>query len=68
MRLNIAECELNVLSRQALKGRCPTKEALEKQVNQWANDRNNTQKGVDWQFKNSDARIKLKRLYPTILN
>lgn len=66
--LNIAECELSVLSRQALKGRFPTKEELEKQVNKWANDRNNAQKGVDWQFKNADARIKLKRLYPTILN
>jgi transposase len=66
--LNIAECELSVLSRQALNKRFATKQELEKQVNAWSNDRNNKQKGVDWQFKSEDARIKLKRLYPTILN
>jgi transposase len=66
--LNIAECELSVLSRQALDTRFPTKEALNAQVRAWAKNRNNKQKGVDWQFKTKDARIKLKRLYPTILD
>jgi transposase len=66
--LNIAECELSVLSRQALDTRFPTKEALNVQVRAWAKNRNNKQKGVDWQFKTKDARIKLKRLYPTILD
>ena len=65
--LNIAECELSVLSRQALKQRFATKEELEQQIKTWAKDRNNAQKGVDWQFKSKDARIKLKRLYPTVL-
>lgn len=65
--LNIAECELSVLSRQALNSRFSDKEALEKRVNTWAEDRNDMQKGVDWQFKTADARIKLKKLYPTIL-
>ncbi len=65
--LNIAECELSVLSRQALDKRFPTMAELEVQVQTWANNRNNKQKGVDWQFKTKDARIKLKKLYPTIL-
>jgi transposase len=66
--LNIAECELSVLARQALDKRFPTREDLKTQVMAWANNRNNKQKGVDWQFKTKDARIKLKKLYPTILN
>ena len=65
--LNIAECELSTLSRQVLQKRFETKEILTKNVEIWAKDRNNKQIGVDWQFKTSDARIKLKRLYPTIL-
>ena len=65
--LNIAECELSILSRQALDKRFASKDALEKQVTAWQNKRNQTQKGVDWQFKTEDARIKLKRLYPTII-
>lgn len=66
--LNIAECELSVLSRQALKKRFASKQELEKQVQIWASTRNEAQKGVDWQFTVDDARIKLKKLYPTILN
>lgn len=65
--LNIAECELSVLSRQALKGRFDSKPALQHQVQAWYEDRNEQQKGVDWQFTTPDARIKLKRLYPTLL-
>lgn len=65
--LNIAECELSVLSRQAVDARFENKEKLETQVKIWAKDRNNAQKGVDWQFKTPDARIKLKKLYPSVL-
>lgn len=65
--LNIAECELSVLSRQALQKRFASKEELEAQVKAWATDRNSKQKGVDWQFTTQDARVKLKRLYPTVL-
>lgn len=66
--LNIAECELSVLSRQALQQRFATKEELTTQVNAWTEQRNQQQKGVQWQFKTPDARIKLKKLYPTVLN
>ena len=65
--LNIAECELSVLSRQALQKRFSTKLELEKQVQVWASNRNDKQKGVDWQFTTEDARVKLKKLYPIIL-
>lgn len=65
--LNIAECELSVLSRQALQKRFASKEELEEQVKAWTSQRNDKQKGVDWQFTAQDARIKLKKLYPTIL-
>lgn len=65
--LNIAECELSVLSRQALNVRFESKNVLEIQVNEWVKERNAAQKGVDWQFKTADARIKLKKLYPTVL-
>jgi transposase len=65
--LNIAECELSVLSRQALKKRFASKEELEKQVKAWEVQRNDLQKGVDWQFTTKDARIKLKNLYLTVL-
>lgn len=65
--LNIAECELSVLSRQALQKRFPSKEKLTKQTQTWTKNRNEEQIGVDWQFTTKKARIKLKRLYPTIL-
>jgi len=64
--LNIAECELSVLTRQGLKGRIPDRETLQKQVRAWYENRNQKQQKIDWQFKTKDARIKLKRLYPSI--
>lgn len=65
--LNIAECELSVLSKQTLGKRFATKQELMKHVQPWKIDRNKKQKGVDWQFTTTDARIKLKQLYPTII-
>jgi hypothetical protein len=63
--LNIAECELSVLKRQGIAERVATKEALQKQVQAWYEQRNDKQSKVNWQFKTKDARIKLKRLYPS---
>jgi len=62
--LNIAECELSVLSRQCLDRRIPTKEEVEREVHAWETDRNESTIGVDWQFTTEDARVKLHRLYP----
>lgn len=64
--LNMAEIELSVLTKQCLKRRIPDAEALAREVAAWAADRNLRQKGVNWRFTSSDARIRLKRLYPQI--
>jgi len=62
--LNIAECELSVLSRQCLNRRIENKSLLTSEVNAWERDRNEQPVRVDWQFTTNDARIKLKSLYP----
>ncbi len=64
--LNIAEIELSVLKRQCLAGRIDCIEKMRNSVAAWNIDRNNRQTKVDWQFQTSDARIKLKRLYPKL--
>jgi hypothetical protein len=64
--LNIAEIELNVLSRQCFRQMIGDKAMLCQQVAAWESDHNAHQKGVDWQFTAADARIKLKRLYPKV--
>lgn len=63
--LNIAEAELSVLMRQGLKKRTPDKETLIKDATAWYENRNQKMKRVNWQFTTKDARVKLKRLYPT---
>ena len=65
--LNIAEIELRVLSGQCLNRRIPDRQTLEHEVAAWQNQRNFQQAKVDWQFSIDKARIKLKRLYPTLL-
>lgn len=64
--LNMAEIELSVLSRQCLDRRVPDFEALETQVEAWQRRRNNEGCKIDWRFTTEDARIKLKRLYPSL--
>lgn len=65
--LNMAEIELNVLMGQCLKRRIDNALTIKKEVNAWQNHRNNKEATINWQFTNSEARIKLKRLYPTII-
>lgn len=64
--LNMAEIELSVMSRQCLKRRIADKETLQKEVKAWEQARNRSNATVDWRFTTGDARIKLKRLYPSI--
>lgn len=64
--LNMAESELSVLGRQCLARRIDSQELLTTEVAAWQEPRNTTQVRVDWQFRTPDARIKLKRLYPTL--
>lgn len=62
--LNMAECELAVLSSQCLNRRIPDRATLEREVQAWQQARNTAAVTIDWQFTTADARIKLKRLYP----
>lgn len=64
--LNVAECELSVLSRQCLARRLESRALLEREVQAWERDRNQQAARVDWRFTTADARIKLKRLYPEL--
>ncbi|MEM6348244.1 MAG: IS630 family transposase, partial [Bacteroidota bacterium] len=64
--LNVAECELSVLSSQCLDRRIATLEEMKKQEYAWQNDRNNRNATIDWQFQDKEARIKLRHLYPNI--
>jgi hypothetical protein len=62
--LDMAECELSVLSRQCLDRRIPDKPTLTQEVAAWQQNRNKRHAKADWQFTNAHARVKLKRLYP----
>jgi hypothetical protein len=64
--LNIAEMELSVVARQCLDRRIPDMETLRREVTAWEKERNDAVVKVDWQFTTTKARVKLKRLYPTI--
>ncbi len=63
--LNMAEIELSVLSRQCLDRRIPDQTTLCQEVAAWQDGRNNAGATVDWRFTTDDARIKLKKLYPS---
>lgn len=64
--LNMAECELSVLEKQALGDRIGDESGLRRRVDLWESDRNNRTCGIRWQFTTDDARIKLRRLYPQV--
>jgi hypothetical protein len=64
--LNMAEVELSVLARQCLDRRIPDRETLAREVAAWEAKRNAAGVKADWQFTTADARVKLKKLYPTI--
>jgi uncharacterized small protein (DUF1192 family) len=64
--LNMAECELSVLSTQCLDRRIADKPTLTEEVAAWEAHRNKNHAKADWQFTTADARVKLKRLYPSV--
>ena len=64
--LNMAEAEISVMSRQALPERVGSKEALVATINAWQNKRNAQNQKANWQFTNEGARVKLRKLYPSI--
>ena len=65
--LNMVEVELSVLVRQCLgKRRLPDIETLRREVSAWEKERNRLGASVDWRFTTSDARTKLRKLYPSV--
>jgi len=63
--LNMAEIELSVLTKQCLDRRIPDNATLQREVAAWQAQRNTSRAKVDWQFTTGQARVKLKRLYPS---
>ena len=63
--LNVADVELNVMIRQCLNRRIDCIDSLRNEVAAWQTARDRLQAKVNWQFTTDDARVKLKRLYPT---
>lgn len=63
--LNIAEIELSALTRQCLDRRISDLDVLNTELAAWQHATNTDQRQVDWQFTTTDARIKLRHLYPT---
>ena len=64
--LDMAEIELNVLTKQCLDRRIPDQPTLIEEVSVWETSRNDSACKVDWHFTTKNARTKLKRLYPSI--
>ena len=64
--LNRAECEFAVLSTQCLDRRIPDVGTLKREINAWQTKRNQHGKRINWQFGTDLARVKLKRLYPSL--
>ncbi len=66
--LNMAEIELQVLNKQCLRRHISTMDEVKSEVAAWQKDRNMHVKKISWQFTNKDARVKLKRLYPSVVS
>jgi hypothetical protein len=64
--LNMAEIELSILQQQCLDRRIPDADTLTREIAAWEHQRNVEQATIDWRFSVSDARKKLKRLYPSL--
>jgi hypothetical protein len=64
--LNMAEIELSVLDRQCLNDRIEDKAALVRATAAWERQRNDAKARAQWRFTTADARLKLRRLYPSI--
>ena len=63
--LNMAEIEFSVLSRQCLDRRIPDEKTLKREIAALESERNTVHARVNWQFTSRDARIKLRRIYPS---
>ena len=63
--LDMVETELSILTRQCLDRRLPDAATLIREVAAWERNRNTAQAKIHWQFTTTQARITLKRLYPS---
>jgi len=66
--LNMAEIELHVLNGQCLNRHIADIKKIEEEVQAWQTNRNNKNSKINWQFTNKEARVKLKKLYPSIID
>jgi len=64
--LNMAEIELHVLNGQCLNRHIDTIDLIKEEIAAWQSNRNNKKSTINWQFTNKEARVKLKKLYPSI--
>ena len=64
--LNIAEIELNVMTRQCLHRRIDDFEKLRSELAAWERERNTRSSKIRWHFTNNQAREKMASLYPKI--
>ena len=64
--LDMAEIELSILSRQCMNDYFESRKQLKERIVPWERSRNNRKVGINWRFTTANARIKLKRLYPTL--
>ena len=64
--LNMAEIELNVLTRQCLARRIDNLDLLKIELAAWEADRTPDRAKISWHFRSPDARVKLASLYPSI--
>ncbi len=64
--LNMAEIEINLLSKQCLNRRLPDRDTMIQESDAWQRERNVSSKPIKWPFRTKDARIKLKSLYPSV--
>ena len=63
----LAEIELSVFAGQCLDRRIPNRQTLAEGVGAWEAERNAYESSIDWRFTTQEARIKLKHLYPEIV-
>lgn len=66
--LDMAEIEFSILMRQCLDRRIANEETLKREIASWETQRNQSHYKTEWRFTTKDARIKLKRLYPSVIN
>ena len=64
--LNMAEIEFAALEQQCLDRRIGPRTELVAEIGTWEAERNSAQMTINWRFTTADARVKLKRLYPSI--